>query len=126
ACAAGRAVMLMTLHIPIDRSCGIGASGGAALLMRAAGGGILLRLVLVVALHPFHDLVLVPSLRREIEEVVRADQDVAAARVAGIGVEHLALVVPVEDAHARQLVERILSVDVLEIVVHTARKLLLR
>src|SRR5690606_36837645 len=83
------------LHIPIDRSCGIGSSGGAALLVRAAGGGVLTRLVLVVALDPTHAVLFVPALGGQIEEVVRADQDVAAARVAGIGVEHLALVVPV-------------------------------
>ena len=37
--------------------------------------------ILVVALHPIHDLSLVAALRREVEKVVGAEQQVAAARI---------------------------------------------
>ena len=81
--------------------------------------------ILVVPLHPFHDLVLVAAFRREVEVVVDAEHDVAAARVRRIGVEDVAVFVLVEDADAGQLVEAVLLVDPFIIVVELARSHLL-
>jgi hypothetical protein len=59
--------------------------------------------------HPGHrkgEPVLVASFGRDVEEVIGADEHVEPAPIAGIGVEHVALVVLVERAGARALLAR--------------------
>ena len=53
-------------------------------------------LVLIVDLHPVHPAAFVASLGREVDEVVRTDQQVQAALVGRIRPEDLSLVVLVE------------------------------
>src|SRR3546814_16655817 len=50
----------------------------------AAGSGLRGILVFVVAPHPVHGAAFVAALRRQVEIMVRPDQDVAAARVARV------------------------------------------
>src|SRR2546426_3763314 len=53
--------------------------------------------------HPRHregQGALVAALRRQVKVIVRADQQVESARVGGIRVEHVAVLVLVEDADA--------------------------
>jgi hypothetical protein len=67
--------------------------------------------VLVVAPHPIHDFSLVAAFRREVEEVVSTEQQVAAARTRRVGMEYLSVLMLVDDAEARQLVQLLLVFD---------------
>ena len=65
------------------------------------------RFIAVVVAQPGHgpgQVRLVAAFRREIEQVVSADQDIEPARVSRIGMEHIAARILVEDARARHLI----------------------
>src|SRR3989442_8254482 len=66
----------------------------------------------IVVTHPRHrerQGVLVAALRREVEVVVRADQQIEPARIGGVRVEDVAVLVLVEDAEARGFLARELA-----------------
>ena len=66
--------------------------------------------ILVVPPHPIHDFSLVAAFRREVEKVVGAEQQIAAARVGRVGMKHFAILILIKDAEARQLVGQVLLV----------------
>src|ERR1700704_5888406 len=106
--------MTMLFVGPFGSGRVVRASFGAAAGLRCLGV-----LVLVVPPHPSHGpgkLSLVAAFGREIEQVVRADQDVEPARVSRISMEDGAAGVFVEGARARHLV----AVDLLPSVVVVA------
>ncbi|MNL53939.1 hypothetical protein D3C87_1772270 [compost metagenome] len=51
-------------------------------------------------LHPFHDLLFIAALGRQVQVVVGADQQVEAAGVGGVGMEDFAVVVAIKHAQA--------------------------
>jgi hypothetical protein len=63
--------------------------------------------ILIVPAHPLHrefEAVLIAAFGHEVEVMIGAVEHVNAPRVAGIGVEHLASLIFVEDAHSNLVV----------------------
>jgi len=66
-----------------------------------ASGHSLSASILIVPAYPLHrnsEAVLIAAFRRKVEVMVGTIEHVHAPRVAGIGVEHLAILILVEDA----------------------------
>jgi len=71
-----------------------------------------------VAPDPIHrkvEVILVTTLRHEIEEVVSSHKNVEPARVRGIGVKNVAVLVLVEDAQPGKLIRYIFSLPIVVI-----------
>src|SRR5215216_1590660 len=76
----------------------LGCSGDFA--AAAIGRRLGLPLVFVVKPHPAHDARLVAALRRQVEPIEGAGEELGAARIDRVGVEDLAAAVPREHARA--------------------------